>query len=176
MLLKAWCTWSTVLFRAQQAHCLVWRDCFHWIEAKPLEMMAGLMLGPFAHLWGWKSLSYSLSHRHIGFLEEDKTEKAELYPNLIFRSTDMLMSTWKHWPLKWLSLALLQHVTVSEMGNRDKETPEMSATCSPLGGPWVPTALCKLRKLSITSLFLAWGLLLWASVLFLSRVTAGDSG
>lgn len=87
------------------------------MEAKPLEIMfalgpclscglrlvwfqAGLMGHRFAHLPGWKSSRYSLSHRHIGFLEEDKTEKVELYPNLLFRITDVLMSTRKYWPLK----------------------------------------------------------------------------
>lgn len=61
---------------------------------------AGLVGQGFVHLAGWKSSRYSLSHRHIGFLEEGKTEKVVLYPNLLFRSTDVLMFARKYWSLK----------------------------------------------------------------------------
>lgn len=59
-----------------------------WCGVRLMWLQAGLVLG-----WGvcppWSS-RYSLSHRHTGFLQEDK----ELYPNLLFRITDVLMSAW----------------------------------------------------------------------------------
>lgn len=71
--------------------------CLTWAEAGSRQVSSW---GRRFHLPGWKSSRYSLSHRRIGFLEEDKTEKAELYPNLLLRSIDVLMSTWKNGPLK----------------------------------------------------------------------------
>lgn len=167
-LLKAGCTWGTVLFGAQQAHCLVWGDCFHWIEAKPLEMMfalgsclswaeAGVVPGrspPGAGgLPTFQAGRAPGTASPTGTLASLKRTRQRKLTFILICFLEALMCSclpgsiclWNDW------LAFPQHVTVPEMGNMGKETPEMSATCSPLGDPWVPTALCKLRKLSVTS-------------------------
>lgn len=127
----------------------------------------------------WKCFMYSLSHKRIFFLEEDRLLN---YIHLLFRSIDVLMSAllhsiawgclWNYWHYhrrcdcscgvqrrRWKSRNICNLQTWGGVGARRA-----------LGGPWVPTTLCKLRKTVCKPLHpLLWPPLFWDSVLFLSR-------